>query len=65
MRKRKGISAVIIPLVVVISIFTVFYSRIDCKPNHVSFWFIFALGMAIGATLVKIIQWSKEKDNKA
>ena len=64
MKKRKGISVVLVPLVITISAYIVFYSRIDCKPNHAGFWFIFALGMAIGVALVRIIQWSNTKDNE-
>jgi hypothetical protein len=63
MKKRKGIRYVFIPLVTTIALYVVFYSRIQCKPNHASFWFIFAMGMSIGVALTRFIQWSKEKDN--
>ena len=64
MSKRKGLSAVLLPLVIAICIFVVFYSIIDCKPNHAGFWFIFVLGMATGAALTRIILWKREKNDK-
>jgi hypothetical protein len=64
MKNRKGIRFVLIPLVTTISLFVVFYSRIECKPDHAGFWFILALGMSIGVALTRFIQWSKEKHNK-
>jgi hypothetical protein len=62
MKKRKGIIAALIPLVIIICLFVVFYSRIDCKPDHAGFWFILALGMSIGVTLTRLSQLAKEKD---
>jgi hypothetical protein len=64
MKNRKGIQFVFIPLVITIALCLVFYSRIECKPNHAGFWFILALGMSLGVALTRFIQWSKEKDNK-
>jgi membrane protein CcdC involved in cytochrome C biogenesis len=62
MKKRKGMQAVLIPLVVTICCYVVFYSRIESKPNHAGFWFILALGMSIGVSLTRFIQWLKAKD---
>jgi hypothetical protein len=53
-----------IPLITAICVCVVFYSRIECKPNHVGFWFILALGMSIGVALTRFIQWIKETDNE-
>ena len=63
MKKRKGMQFAIIPLLTTVTLYVVFYSRIDCKPNHAGFWFIFALGMSVGVALTRFIQWLKEKDN--
>jgi hypothetical protein len=64
MTKRKGLSTVLLPMVITISLFLVFYSRIESKPNHAGFWLILALGMSLGVALTRFFQWSKEKDNK-
>ena len=64
MKKRKGALIALLPLVFTISLYLVFYSRIESKPNHVGFWFILALGMSLGVALTRFILWSKEKDNK-
>jgi hypothetical protein len=63
---KKGISlfSVFFPLVFIGSLYLVFYSRIESKPNHVGFWFILALGMAMGVSLTRFIQWLKVKDTK-
>jgi hypothetical protein len=63
MKKRKGLFTVLPPLVITISLYLVFYARIESKPNHVGFWFILALGISLGVALTRIIQWSKEKDH--
>lgn len=64
MKKRKKTFAGIIPLVITISLYLVFNSRIESKPNHVGFWFILALGMSIGVALTFFIQWLNDnKDN--
>jgi hypothetical protein len=62
MKTKKVLLTVLLPLVITISLYLVFYSRIECKPNHVGFWFTLALGMSLGAALTRIIQWSEEKD---
>jgi hypothetical protein len=64
MKKRKGAMTALLPLVITISLYLVFYSRIESKPNHAGFWFILVLGMSLGVALTRFIQWSKEKDNK-
>jgi len=63
MNKKKGIIIILVPLLTIICLYFVFYPRIDCKPNHASFWFILALGMSIGVVLTRIIQFLKGKDN--
>lgn len=64
MKKRRGALTALLPLVFAISLYVVFYSRIESKPNHVGFWFILVLGMSLGVALTRFILWSKEKNNK-
>jgi hypothetical protein len=64
MKKRKGIQITMVPLVSAIALYVVFYSRINCKPNHVGFWFILILGISIGVVLTRFIQWIKENHNE-
>jgi hypothetical protein len=64
MKNKKGMQVALIPLVLAISLYLVFNSRIDCKPNHVGFWFIFVLGMSLGVALTRFIQWAREKDKE-
>jgi hypothetical protein len=59
MKKRKGILFVLLPLVITLALFVVFYSRIECKPGDAGFWFVIALGMAIGVALTRFSLWSK------
>jgi hypothetical protein len=62
MKKRNGVLAALIPLIITISLYLVFYSRIESRPNHVGFWFILAMGIALGVLLARLNQWAKEKD---
>lgn len=64
MKKRTGVLTALIPLVITLSCYVVFNSRIESKPNHAGFWFILVLGMSLGVALTRLIQWLKEKDNK-
>ena len=64
MKKSTLIQVVLVPLVITIGLFIVFYSRIECKPNHVGFWFVLVLGMSIGVALTRTIQWYRENDKK-
>jgi len=59
MKKRKGILYVLFPVVITLCLYVVFYSRIECKPGDSGFWFILALGMAIGVALTRFSLWSK------
>lgn len=62
MKNRKG-ARVLIPLIITASLFIVFYSKIDAKPNHVGFWFILALGMSIGATICRLSDYYRNEKN--
>jgi len=64
MKNRKGALTSLLPFMITVSLYLVFYSRIESKPNHVGFWFILVLGMSLGVALTRFIQWSKEKDKK-
>ena len=64
MKKRTGLLTVLLPLVITISLYLVFYSGIESKPNHAGFWFILVLGMSLGVALTRFIQLLKEKNSK-
>lgn len=64
MKTRKTTATILIPLVITLSLFLVFYSRIPCKPDHASFWFILALGMALGVTLTHLLNGRRKQDPK-
>jgi hypothetical protein len=59
MNKNKGILFVVFPVVITLSLYVVFYSRIQCKPSDAGFWFILVLGMSIGVALTRFSQMSK------
>jgi len=59
MKKNKGVLFALFPVVITLSLFLVFYSRIQCKPSDAGFWFILALGMSIGVALTRFSQMSK------
>jgi len=62
MKNKKVLLTAFLPRVITISLYLVFYSRIESKPNHVGFWFILVLGMSLGVALTRFILWSKGKD---
>ena len=64
MKKRKGLLPALFPLVLTISIYLIFYSKIDCKPDHVGFWLTLALGMSLGVVLTRFFQWLKDKNKE-
>jgi ABC-type Mn2+/Zn2+ transport system permease subunit len=59
MKNTKGITYALLPVVITLSLFVVFYSRIQCKPSDAGFWFILALGMSIGVALTRFSQMFK------
>jgi hypothetical protein len=59
MKKKNDLQYVLLPVAITLSLFVVFYSRIQCKPNHAGFWLILALGMSIGVALTRFSQMSK------
>jgi len=62
MKKRKRAKTVFLPLIITVSLYVVFYSRIESKPDHVGFWFVLALGMSLGVVLTRFVQWINEND---
>ncbi len=56
MKKRNEVISALIPLVITLSLYVVFYTRIECKPNHAGFWLIFALGASIGVAIARFSQ---------
>jgi hypothetical protein len=59
MKNTKGIRYALLPVVITLSLFVVFYSRIQCKPSDAGFWFILVLGMSIGVALTRFSQMFK------
>jgi hypothetical protein len=56
MKKRNGVISAILPLIMTLSLYLVFYNKIACKPNHAGFWFILALGASIGVAIARFSQ---------
>jgi hypothetical protein len=59
MKKSKGVLFALLPVVITLSLFVVFYSRIQCKLSDAGFWFILVLGMSIGVALTRFSQMSE------
>jgi hypothetical protein len=64
MKMKNGIQVALFPLVLTISLYVVFYSRIESKPNHAGFWFILVLGISIGVALTRFFIWLKSRKNE-
>lgn len=65
MKKKKGLRAALVPLVITASLYVVFYSRIDCKPTDAGFWFIMALGMSVGVVFTRLADWLNSRNDEA
>ena len=64
MKKRTKRFYVLVPVLLTICLYVVFYERITCKPNHAGFWLILILGMSIGVAMTRYILWQRiEKTN--
>ncbi len=55
MKKRNEIIAALAPLLIILSMYLVFSSTIDCKPNHAGFWLILALGASLGVAVTRLL----------
>jgi hypothetical protein len=56
MKKRNEVISALIPLVITLSMYLVFYTRIECTPDHAGFWLILALGASIGVVITRFSQ---------
>lgn len=61
MKSKHGLLYGFMPLVITLCLYVVFYSRIDCKPDHAGFWLIFAMGTAFGVTITKFLEKNQER----
>jgi hypothetical protein len=61
MKKRNETISVLLPVVIALSLYVVFYSKIECKPNQAGFWLIIALGATIGMAITRFSQRSSNK----
>lgn len=59
MKKKSKWVAVLVPLVITISLYLVFYPNIATKPSDAGFWIILAMGMATGVFLNLLFRGSK------
>lgn len=59
MKNKSGLRAAVFPLLITISLYLVFYSRIASKPNQAGFWLILAMGMAVGVLLTQVFRGSR------
>ncbi len=64
MKKKKAVTYALLPVVITLTLYVVFYSKIACNPGDAGFWFILALGMSLGVALTRFSQKSKT-DKKA
>ena len=56
MKKKNEVIAALVPLVITLSMYVVFYDKIECKPAHAGFWLILALGASIGVAIARFSQ---------
>ncbi len=61
MKKRNEVAAALIPMVITISLFVVFYEKIECRPNHAGFWLILVMGASIGVAITRLSQRTVNK----
>lgn len=54
MKNKNKLVIVLLPIVIALSMYLVFYDKIICKPNHAGFWFIFILGATIGMAIARL-----------
>jgi hypothetical protein len=64
MKTKNGILYALFPAVITISLYLVFYSRIETRPSDAGFWLIIALGMSLGVALTRLFQLVKEKNKE-
>jgi len=62
MKNKRTIVKAVLPLIIAISLFVVFNSKIKTEPTEVGFWFIFVLGMSTGVALTNVFKIFGKKD---
>jgi hypothetical protein len=58
MKKGNQTVSLLLPILIALCLYVVFYSRIECKPNQAGFWLIMALGASIGVAITRFSQGS-------
>jgi Mg2+ and Co2+ transporter CorA len=61
MKKRTEKWSALVPVVLALGVYGVFFSRITCKPSQAGFWIIFVLGLTIGLAIYRFAQRSDTK----
>lgn len=64
MKRRNSLFQFLMPLIITLSLFVVFYDRIACKPSTAGFWLIFALGAAAGVAITGLLKKSSAEKEK-
>lgn len=64
MKNNKGIRLALLPVVITISLYVVFYSRITCNPGQAGFWIILAMGASIGVALSRLFSLTVKGDKE-
>ena len=64
MKNKKGILYVLFPVILTISLYVVFYSSIESKPQNAGFWFILVMGMSVGVALTRFLYWFNIKNKE-
>lgn len=64
--EKRDLRLALLPLVLMICLYVVFYSTIESKPNDAGFWFILFLGISIGIALTRFrdLLNKRKTDNK-
>ena len=60
MNKKTDYLLAFVPVLITLSIYMVFYSRIVTNPSNAGFWMILALGMSLGVAFTRIAQLLKK-----
>jgi ABC-type Mn2+/Zn2+ transport system permease subunit len=62
MKKRNSKFYFLLPVVITLALYVVFYERIASKPSEAGFWIILVLGMSIGIALTRFFSWSNTQN---
>jgi len=61
MKRRNGTLYTLVPVLLTLALYLVFYQRIECKPTDAGFWIIIAFGMSLGVALTSCFRDRKAK----